>query len=190
VFETKNVEALLRSAILEADDKERRAKCLFSVRPLTPKLAGEISEHVESYVFHAEHSEQYLKSMAFDLKIPRQWLTFAQHPDLPTTGGRIRNVDIGGIQVVRHPKLVAGQFEFRLLFEARFVIIDKAVTSKLVIDCLKQPVYLTFEIMQKELPLGADSREQLSGEFINRRARDRQLGFGIPPHVRGGVAAH
>ncbi len=185
MFQTKHVEALLKSAPLSADDDKRKIRCVFEVRPFTEDLAREISADLAEILFHAERPVSGIRSLSWDQKIPKQWLRFVEHPRMESSGGRLRDVEIVNLQIVREKKLLAGKFQFRLLFEARFTVIDRAPAIKLFFDCLEHKIFLSFEPMQQEFAF--DQKQEtpvIDGAFINRRSQDRRYGSGA--HLRGG----
>lgn len=155
-FQTPNVPFFLKGLKLwvaedENGDSIRMADCTFQVAPLTWDFAYDISRKLTTHIFDAiaekfEPKEE-LADFTFDLRVEPQGMTYRRDPEYDNSGGFIQDVRIQKLRVNKDPKLGV----LFLTFVASFPIVSKDVTSRLVIDLLKEKVYLTFRAMEERL---------------------------------------
>src|SRR5438477_9711616 len=128
---TSQVEAILKSVVLDSHDDQRIARCVLHVTPLSYELAKEVSAHIADRLYQLNGRNEFVPclevtSMSFNEKIPPQRMEFRPHPDVAVPGGVFQGVEIRGLQAFR-PK---SREEFALVLQIRFEIGERGVASK------------------------------------------------------------
>jgi hypothetical protein len=152
MFKKENVELYLKSINLKAEDDNKRFCALRLFRtPISYELAAEVSEKIADRLFRKSGSSyQPVQEMGrTELFIATQLLSmeYRRSPDYPGHEVLIENVSIGNVWA---QKLIPGNPNFSLLFDARFEIMDKTVISDLT-TLLHETFYFTFKAMQPGL---------------------------------------
>lgn len=168
------IEAILKSVSLDADGPDWRvAHCLLHV-PLQYELAKSLSVKVADDLYRLSGRHEYVpreevrQTKFDDLQIPAQRMEFRAVPSVVIPGATIPGVEIRSVEGVRFKK--TGELALVIAIRFRFATKERAVASILLIDHLKQTVFLDFEPMQKHLPIG-DKTE--IGQFVNDRNKAR-----------------
>jgi hypothetical protein len=177
---TSQIEAVLKSVVLDSSDEKRIAKCALHISPLTYDLAKELSPHVAENLFRKLGEWKWeprfeVTHIGFNETFPPQRMEFRPAPDVAIPGGFFPGVEIRGVQAFR-PK---EHEDFTLVLGIRLEIGERQVASKFLIDLYKQHVYLTFSPMQRELSLNLERPQEkpLSGQFITERAKAARGSF-------------
>jgi hypothetical protein len=177
MFTTPNVEAVLKSVVLDSSDDKRIAKCALHITPLTYELAAELSPHVADNLFRKIGEWKWeprleVTHIGFNDVFPPQRMEFRPAPEVAVPGGVFPGVEIRGVEAFR----AKAREEFTLVLAIRFEIGERQVASRFLIDLYKQHCYLSFEPMQRRLHLDA-KQEAPIGTFINDRAKSRRMGL-------------
>jgi hypothetical protein len=144
MFQTENVQVFLQKATLGVDGEMRIAQATFYKTPITRDLAMEVSESIADRLFRKIGSEwkpcAEVNAVTFAVNVPSQNLEFYPHPEMKSAGGVIENVEILNLRAL---KLKSDSTDFTLAWDAKFEIVDKSITAALVVDALKQTVFLS-----------------------------------------------
>jgi hypothetical protein len=150
MFSTENVPAYLKSIVLKTEAKKRMASLRFFITPITYNLALEAAPAIADRLFNANSDHTPVQEMGrteFLVRIPKQSMSYKRHPDYVGHDVLIPEVAIDGISA---QKVIQGNPNFSLIFDASFEIGDKTVIPDMI-DLLKEKVYVTFKPLQGSL---------------------------------------
>ncbi len=187
MFQTPKIAAFIQKASLEGKEDEQLVRFLVYVTPITHTLACEVSPSIADRLFKSDASGTpqpiaEIELVNFDIgTIDLQ--TMAMHPvDDPAMdnhGVLLKAVQISNISA---KKLYPDDPKFSLIFTAELPKDD--LSFSMMGKYFKRKVFLTFETMQKELPLGdAPKCEHCNDPAVAHDSEDTYLCGG---HVKRG----
>jgi hypothetical protein len=151
MFKTDQVKAYLKSIAFKIEDGKRICTTRFFVTPITHTLAAEASPAIAGQLFRNNGTGYQpvleLGRTEFTIQVPVQSMSYKRHHEYTGHDVLIPEVTINGISA---QKVVPGDPNFSLIFNASFEILDKSIVPDLV-DLLHENVYLTFAPMQPSL---------------------------------------
>lgn len=142
----------LKSINLRSEDDNKRIAVLrFFLTPATYELASEVSPNVADRLFR-KNGNMYepvleMGRTEFLIQIPSQSMSYRRHPDY--VGHQVHIPDVS-IENLSAQKVIPGDPNFSLIFDASFEILDKTIVTDLV-DLLHENFYVTFAPMQPGL---------------------------------------
>ena len=196
MFVTPDVTCLLKSATLKLDeDGGRLAHVTCTLEPFTPELAHELGEDVAEHLFMPnpnradptdlpEVPRPEVSEIGFLLPIGAQRITAKDHAEL-TPVAVLKDVQIQRIRVTRpdpeRPRLALA-FVLVIHLDAREAI-------DFVVRQFGRYAALTFESMQRDLPLETDATLQeriheIADDFAAAQPKDTTISF-----IHGGKTA-
>jgi hypothetical protein len=150
MFQTKNVEVFLKSAVLDTDGEKRIAKVRFHVTPITYELLQEVSPEVADRLFTGTAGDRRpsveIAKADLVVNIPPQSMAFVRNPDYGKAT-LIPDCQIAGLSAQR---LFSDNPEFSLLFNVVFEIRDREIVQDLV-ELLHEKLFISFQALQGEL---------------------------------------
>lgn len=152
MFRTENTQLYLKSINLKAEDDNKRFCTLRLFRtPISFELASEVSEGIADRLFRKSGSSyqpvQEMGRAELFVSVPLLSMEYRRSPDYVGHQVLIENVSIENVWA---QKLLPGNPNFSLLFDARFEIVDKTVVSDLT-TLLHETFFFTFKQMQPGL---------------------------------------
>ncbi len=151
MFQTKDVSAFLQQLKFTADGDNVIAHGTFYLTPISYALAYEVDTKMADRLFRKRGGEWLpcaeVPSIAFDLKVDAQAMTYVTHKDITTGRGFIPHV---AIEKIRAFKLFADDPNFTLAFDCRFQCDDRE-TTWFLIHRMKKPLLLSFQALQGKL---------------------------------------
>lgn len=141
--DAQEIEVFVQGVTLMAKDDKRIAKVSFYKTPVDYDLAHSLDPKIAGHLFRKDGNGwapvTEMPNARFLTYVPPVNLSFAPHPDLRSAGGTIRNVKIGDIHAL---KVLKDKNDHTLAWSAEFEIEDNEITSLLVINHLKEKVYV------------------------------------------------
>lgn len=187
MFLTPKIAAFVQQASLEGKEDEQLVKFVFYITPISHTLACEVSPAIADRIFKSDASGTpqpitEIQLVNFDIgtvDLQEMEMYPVEDPAMENHGVLLKAVQISKISA---RKLFPDDPKFSLIFSAELPKDDLSVA--MMSKYFKRKVFLTFETMQKELPLGETPKcEECPDPAV---AQDSEKNFLCGAHVKLG----